>query len=158
MWPPYPGGLQPGPALEGHAVLYRMNAQSNQVEQAFKRNGIPYRIIGGTRFFDRAEVKDMIAYLAVLNNPEDDLRLTRIINNPPRGIGAKTVETAQEIARREGVSLFAVIDNARMYPELDGRPAKLAQFSGMMGELAQQARPCPCPTSMRSSSPAPVTP
>ena len=128
-----------------HAVLYRMNAQSNQVEQAFKRNGIPYRIIGGTRFFDRAEVKDMIAYLAVLNNPEDDLRLTRIINNPPRGIGAKTVETAQEIARREGVALFAVIDNARMYPELDRAAAKLAQFSGMMGELAQQAQTMPLP-------------
>ena len=95
----------------------------------------------------------------MLNNPEDDLRLTRIINNPPRGIGAKTVETAQEIARREGVSLFAVIDNARMYPELDRAAAKLAQFSGMMGELAAAGRrPCPCPTSMRSSSPAPVTP
>ena len=76
-----------------HAVLYRMNAQSNQLEQAFKRNGIPYRIIGGIRFFDRAEVKDMLAYLCVVNNPEDDLRLTRIINNPPRGIGATTVET-----------------------------------------------------------------
>ena len=75
-----------GRPWKDHAVLYRMNAQSNQLEQAFKRNGIPYRIIGGTRFFDRAEVKDMIAYLAVLNNPEDDLRLTRIINNPPRGI------------------------------------------------------------------------
>ena len=74
-----------GRPWKDHAVLYRMNAQSNQLEQAFKRNGIPYRIIGGTRFFDRAEVKDMIAYLAVLNNPEDDLRLTRIINNPPRG-------------------------------------------------------------------------
>ena len=134
-----------GRSWKDHAVLYRMNAQSNQVEQAFKRNGIPYRIIGGTRFFDRAEVKDMIAYLAVLNNPEDDLRLTRIINNPPRGIGAKTVETAQEIARREGVSLFAVIDNARMYPELDRAAAKLAQFSGMMGELAQQAQTMPLP-------------
>ena len=108
-----------GRPWKDHAVLYRMNAQSNQLEQAFKRNGIPYRIIGGTRFFDRAEVKDMIAYLAVLNNPEDDLRLTRIINNPPRGIGARTVETAQAIARRDGSSLYAVIDNARMYPELE---------------------------------------
>ena len=120
-----------------HAVLYRMNAQSNQVEQAFKRNGIPYRIIGGTRFFDRAEVKDMIAYLAVLNNPEDDLRLTRIINNPPRGIGAKTIETAQAIAQREGASLYAVIDNARMYPELERSAAKLAAFTNLMGELTQ---------------------
>ena len=118
-----------------HAVLYRMNAQSNQMEQAFKRNGVPYRIIGGTRFFDRAEVKDMIAYLAVLNNPEDDLRLTRIINNPPRGIGLKTVETAQELARRENTSLYAVIDNARMYPELERSAAKLAVFTNLMGEL-----------------------
>ena len=78
-------GFSGGRSWREHAVLYRMNAQSNQLEQAFKRNGIPYRIIGGIRFFDRAEVKDMIAYLAVLNNPEDDLRLTRIINNPPRG-------------------------------------------------------------------------
>ncbi len=125
-----------GRPWKDHAVLYRMNAQSNQLEQAFKRNGIPYRIIGGTRFFDRAEVKDMIAYLAVLNNPEDDLRLTRIINNPPRGIGARTVETAQAIARRDGSSLYAVIDNARMYPELERAAAKLAAFTNLMGELS----------------------
>ena len=125
-----------GRPWKDHAVLYRMNAQSNQLEQAFKRNGIPYRIIGGTRFFDRAEVKDMIAYLAVLNNPEDDLRLTRIINNPPRGIGARTVETAQAIARRDGSSLYAVIDNARMYPELERSAAKLAAFTNLMGELS----------------------
>ena len=120
-----------------HAVLYRMNAQSNQLEQAFKRNGVPYRIIGGTRFFDRAEVKDMIAYLAVLNNPEDDLRLTRIINNPPRGIGPRTVEAAQEVARREGTSLYAVIDNARMYPELERSAGKLAAFTNLMSELSE---------------------
>ena len=120
-----------------HAVLYRMNAQSNQMEQAFKRNGVPYRIIGGTRFFDRAEVKDMIAYLAVLNNPEDDLRLIRIINNPPRGIGLKTVETAQEVARRENTSLYAVIDHARQYPELERSAGKLAVFTSLMGELRE---------------------
>ena len=120
-----------------HAVLYRMNAQSNQMEQAFKRNGVPYRIIGGTRFFDRAEVKDMIAYLAVLNNPEDDLRLTRIINNPPRGIGLKTVETAQEVARRENTSLYSVIDHARQYPELERSAGKLAVFTSLMGELRE---------------------
>ena len=125
-----------GRPWKDHAVLYRMNAQSNQLEQAFKRNGIPYRIIGGTRFFDRAEVKDMIAYLAVLNNPEDDLRLTRIINNPPRGIGARTVETAQAIARRDGSSLYAVIDNARVYPELERAAGKLAAFTNLMGELS----------------------
>lgn len=125
-----------GRAWKDHAVLYRMNAQSNQLETAFKRNGVPYRIIGGTRFFDRAEVKDMIAYLAVLNNPEDDLRLQRIVNNPPRGIGAKTMETAQEVARREETSLFSVLDNARMYPELERSAAKLAVFTNLMEELS----------------------
>jgi len=125
-----------GRKWKDHAILYRMNAQSNQMENACKRSGIPYRIIGGTRFFDRAEVKDMVAYLAVLNNPEDDLRLARIINNPPRGIGAKTVETAQEIARRDGASLYAVIDNARMYPELERSAGKLAAFTTLMGDLA----------------------
>ena len=125
-----------GRAWKDHAVLYRMNAQSNQLETAIKRNGVPYRIIGGTRFFDRAEVKDMIAYLAVLNNPEDDLRLQRIVNNPPRGIGAKTMETAQEVARREETSLFSVLDNARMYPELERSAAKLAVFTNLMGELS----------------------
>ena len=126
-----------------HAVLYRMNAQSNQLEQAFKRNGIPYRIIGGTRFFDRAEVKDMIAYLAVLNNPEDDLRLVRILNNPPRGIGPKTVETAQEIARREGTSLYSVLDNARLYPELERSAAKLAAFTNLIGGLSERLEELP---------------
>ena len=125
-----------GRSWKDHAILYRMNAQSNQMENACKRNGIPYRIIGGTRFFDRAEVKDMVAYLAVLNNPEDDLRLQRIINNPPRGIGAKTVETAMEIAREEGASLYAVIDNALMYPALAKSAGKLAVFTNLMSELA----------------------
>jgi len=124
-----------GRKWKDHAILYRMNAQSNQLENACKKNGIPYRIIGGTRFFDRAEVKDMVAYLAVLNNPEDDLRLTRIINNPPRGIGSKTVDTATEIARRDGVSIFSVIDNARMYPELERSAGKLAHFTNLMAEL-----------------------
>ncbi len=105
-------GIQPGAgSWKDHAVLYRMNAQSNQLEQAFKRNGIPYRIIGGTRFFDRAEVKDMMAYLCVLNNPEDDLRLPRIINNPPRGIGAThRGDAPRPSPRRRACSLYDVIE------------------------------------------------
>ena len=126
-----------GRKWKDHAILYRMNAQSNQIEQAFKRNGVPYRIIGGTRFFDRAEVKDVLAYLAVLDNPEDDLRLTRIINNPPRGIGARTVETALEIARREESSFYAVIDNAALYPELQKASKRLVEFTGLIQGLYQ---------------------
>ena len=126
-----------GRRWKDHAVLYRMNVQSNQIEQAFKRSGVPYRIIGGTRFFDRAEVKDVLAYLAVLDNPEDDLRLTRIINNPPRGIGARTVELAQDIARREESSVYAVIDNADMYPELRKAASRLSDFTGLIQGLYQ---------------------
>ncbi|MCI9156195.1 MAG: UvrD-helicase domain-containing protein [Lawsonibacter sp.] len=126
-----------GRRWKDHAVLYRMNAQSNQMEQAFKRNGVPYRIIGGTRFFDRAEVKDVLAYLAVLDNPEDDLRLTRIINNPPRGIGARTVEIAQELARRDESSFYAVVDNAAMYPELQKAAKKLGEFTKLIQGLYQ---------------------
>ena len=132
-------GYSQGRAWKDHAVLYRMNAQSNQIEQAFKRNGVPYRIIGGIRFFDRAEVKDMLAYLCALNNPADDLRLARIINNPPRGIGARTVETAQAIAAREGRSLWEVIRGARSTPELSKAAPKLEQFTTMMEELQKLA-------------------
>ena len=91
--------ISKGKNFKDFAILYRTNAQSNALEYAFKRNSIPYRIIGGTRFFDRAEVKDMLAYLCVINNRADDLRLLRIINNPPRGIGAKTIEMASRQAQ-----------------------------------------------------------
>ena len=129
------GDFAQGRRWKDHAVLYRMNAQSNQIEQAFKRNGVPYRIIGGIRFFDRAEIKDMLAYLCVINNPGDDLRLQRIINNPPRGIGATTIERAQTIAAQEGRSLWEIISNARVYPELQKAAAKLASFTDMIAEL-----------------------
>ena len=118
-----------------HAILYRMNAQSNQLEVAFKRNGIPYRVIGGTRFFDRAEVKDMLAYLCVVNNRRDDLRLRRIINNPPRGIGPATVEKAAAIAQREGRSLWEVIAHPESHEELQKSAARLGQFTALVDEL-----------------------
>ena len=98
--------ISKGKNFKDFAILYRTNAQSNALEYAFKRNSIPYRIIGGTRFFDRAEVKDMLAYLCVINNRADDLRLLRIINNPPRGIGAKTIEMASRQAQAAGLPLY----------------------------------------------------
>ena len=128
-----------------HAVLYRMNAQSNQMEQAFKRNGIPYRIIGGIRFFDRAEVKDMLAYLCAVNNPNDDLRLARIINNPPRGIGATTVDRAQAIAQAEGRSLWDVVNHARDWPELQKAAPRLGQFAELMSDLRKLSGELPLP-------------
>ena len=101
-----------GKQFRDYAILYRTNAQSNALEYALKRNGIPYRVIGGTRFFDRAEVKDMLSYLCVINNRFDDLRLKRIINNPPRGLGQKTIETASRLAEAEHKPLYAVIADA----------------------------------------------
>ena len=126
-----------GKNFKNYAVLYRTNAQSNALEFAFKRNGIPYRVIGGMRFFDRAEVKDMLAYLCVINNRADDLRLHRIINNPPRGLGAKTIDTADRLAQAEGKGLYAVVSDPYSYGPLEKSAGKLLQFSVLIEELAQ---------------------
>ena len=118
------------------AILYRTNAQSNALEFAMKRNGIHYRIIGGTRFFDRAEIKDMLSYLCVINNRADDLRLKRIINNPPRGLGAKTLETAERMALAEGKPLYDVVSDPYSYGPLEKSAEKLMRFVVLMEELA----------------------
>lgn len=132
-------GISQGRQWQDHAVLYRMNAQSNAVEQAFKHNGIPYRIIGGTRFFDRTEVKDMLAYLCVINNPADDLRLRRIMNKPARGIGLRTMEQASAIAAAESVSLYEVVCHAKRYPELQRSCVKLEKFVTLLETLRGQS-------------------
>ena len=120
-----------------YAILYRTNAQSNAIEYAFKRNGIPYRIIGGTRFFDRAEVKDMLAYLCVINNRSDDLRLKRIINNPPRGLGAKTIETVERLAVASEIPIYGVVSDPYSFAPVEKAAAKLMQFTVLIEELAQ---------------------
>ena len=126
-----------GKNFKDYAVLYRTNAQSNALEFAFKRNGIPYRVIGGMRFFDRAEVKDMLSYLCVINNRADDLRLRRIINNPPRGIGAKTIETAERLAQAEGKHLYEVVCDPYSYGPLEKPAMKLMQFASLIEGLAE---------------------
>lgn len=126
-----------GKNFRDYAILYRTNAQSNALEFAMKRSGIPYRVIGGTRFFDRAEIKDMLAYLCVINNRSDDLRLQRIINNPPRGIGAKTIETAQRLAAAEGKGLYHVISDPDSYGPLEKAAGKLKQFTALIEGLAE---------------------
>ena len=128
-------GANRGRNFRETAILYRMNAQSNALEYAMKRNGIPYKVVGGMKFFDRAEVKDMLAYLCVLNNPMDDLRLRRIINTPVRGIGATTVDKVAQLAEVQGVSLFEIIRNADLFPELKSPCAKLMKFADMIDDL-----------------------
>ena len=103
-------------------------------------SGIPYRVIGGTRFFDRAEVKDMLAYLCAVHNHADDLRLTRIINNPPRGIGPTTVERARAIAADRGLSLWDVVSSADTYPELQKAAPRLGQFAALIDDLTELSR------------------
>ena len=122
-------------AWSDFAVLYRMNAQSNALEMAFRRNGIPYKVYGGLKFFDRAEVKDMLSYLAVIQNPEDDLRLRRIINTPPRGIGPTTVERLQELAVKYRSPLYAILQNVERFPELKASAPRLTSFIQMMDRL-----------------------
>ena len=130
-------GRQRGRVMKDHAILYRTNAQSNALEYDLKRNAIPYRIIGGTRFFDRAEVKDMLAYLCVINNRSDDLRLKRIINVPARGLGPKALDTVQRLAEAEGVSLYSVVSAPDQFASLEKAAGKLQAFSDLIEGLAQ---------------------
>jgi DNA helicase-2/ATP-dependent DNA helicase PcrA len=129
------GGVAAGNRWSDHAILYRLNAQSNSLEYAFKRSGVPYRIIGGTRFFDRAEIKDMLAYLCVIHNPSDDLRLMRVVNNPPRGIGQVTLDLVQEIATTKHISVFDVLKDSEKYEDLRKSAPKLLQFVKMIEDL-----------------------
>lgn len=129
------GHLREGASLKDHAVLYRMNAQSNPIETYFARAGIPYRIVGGQRFFDRKEVKDINSYLAVIVNPRDDVRLRRIINEPARKIGMTTIEKIGELAASKGVPMMEIIAHVRDYPELQRAAAALERFYEMYREL-----------------------
>ena len=126
-----------GKGMKDFAILYRTNAQSNALEYAMKRNGIPYRVIGGTRFFDRAEIKDMLSYLCVINNRADSLRLRRIINNPPRGLGPKAMEMAERLAEAEDKPLYDVIADPYSYAPLEKSAMKFLQFSAMIEDLAK---------------------
>ncbi len=122
------------------AILYRMNAQSNSIEYALTRSAIPHRIIGGHRFLDREEVKDMLAYLQLISNPSDDVRLSRIINKPRRAIGDTSVQKISSIASVLGESMFSVIKRAEDYPELSRASLKLKQFSAMIEGLIEASQ------------------
>lgn len=126
-----------GELFSDNAVLYRTNAQSNTIENVFARSGIPYKVIGGLRFFDRKEIKDMMAYLSVINNKNDSVRLRRIINEPKRGIGESTITKADEIALANGTSLYNVLKEADNYPQLARASAKISSFVSMIEDLTK---------------------
>lgn len=132
-------GVASGRKFSDYAILYRMNTQSNILEKIFVKSGIPYRIIGGLRFYERKEIRDMIAYLSVINNPYDEIRLRRIINQPKRSIGDKTIAQASEIAVQLGESVFEVIQHADEYEPLKRTSPKLLQFASTMQELIDAA-------------------
>ncbi len=119
-------------SFSDHAVLYRMNSQSNIIERALVKSGIPYRIIGGHRFYDRKEIKDALSYLAVVSNPNDNIRLRRIINEPKRGIGETTVNNLFEISYRLGESVFEIMDTSDEYSALSRSSSKLKLFARMI--------------------------
>ena len=124
-----------GTKFSEHAILYRVNAQSNSLEGVFAKSGIPYRILGGTRFYERKEIKDIVAYLCLVSSTQDNLRLKRIINEPKRKIGDATVEAVERLAEMEGVSMFDIIQNADRYTALGRVAEKLRAFADIINTL-----------------------
>ena len=135
-----------GRKFSDFAVLYRINAQSNALENAFARSGIPYRILGSTRFYERKEVKDVIAYLCVIQNTGDNLRLKRIINEPKRKIGNSTIAAVEEIASFEGASMFAIMKRANEFPALSKAAPRLQSFCDLIENLQRISESEPLPS------------
>lgn len=135
--------VESGGKFSENAVLYRTNAQSNAIENVFVRSAIPYKVVGGLRFYERKEIKDILAYLCVINNNEDAVRLRRIINEPKRGIGEATVSHAAEIASDLGVPLFKIFEDAADYPSISRASSKLKIFTEMINDLSQTAEQVP---------------
>ena len=120
--------LKEGGHLSDHAVLYRMNAQSAPIESYFTRAGIPHKIVGGQRFNDRKEIKDIHSYMSIVANPRDDVRLRRIINEPARKIGATTLDVIADLAAQEGVGMLEILSHADQYAKLSRAVMPLLKF------------------------------
>ena len=129
-----------GKKFSDFAVLYRMNSQSNTIERIFAKSGIPYKVVGGMRFYDRKEIKDILSYMSVIANHSDDTRLRRIINYPKRSIGSKTLAIASEIASQQQVSVFKVLETAYLYPELNRSIIKTGAFVDLIHSLTDFAK------------------
>lgn len=132
--------VQNGASYQDFAVLYRMNAQSNNIERMFVKEKIPYHIYGGTRFYDRKEIKDVLAYMTILYNPFDMVRFKRIVNEPKRGIGDATMEMLENITRDLGISPIDVMRDSETYPVLSKRVAHLKKFALMIDELTDAVK------------------
>jgi DNA helicase-2/ATP-dependent DNA helicase PcrA len=139
--------IENGMSWNDFSVLYRINAQSRVLENGLIREGIPYRIIGGFKFFDRKEIKDLVAYLRLIQNPADDLSFKRVINVPRRGVGAVSVEKLEALAAEGDISIFEaaerVVREPGRYPELKAAAQKLAGFVTLIRGLAAEAAESP---------------
>ena len=135
--------MRAGGSLSDHAVLYRMNAQSAPLERYFTMAGIPHKIVGGQRFNDRKEVRDIHSYMSVLANPRDDVRLRRIINEPARKIGPSTIDTIAELASQQGISMMDVIGHADEYARLSRAVGPLYKFWQVYQALQEALDTCP---------------
>ncbi|MCD7797486.1 MAG: UvrD-helicase domain-containing protein [Clostridiales bacterium] len=121
-----------GRKLSDHAILYRMNAQSRNLEITLTKSGVSHRIIGGHRFFDRKEIKDIVSYFALINNPSDSVRLQRIINVPKRGIGETMTANVMQIAEGLGISAFEVCERADEFQKTSRSASKLMGFASVI--------------------------
>ena len=126
-----------GMKYSDHAILYRMNAQSRNLEVMLTKSGISHRIIGGHRFFDRKEIKDIVSYLAVINNPSDNVRLQRIINVPKRAIGDTMFANVLEIGAGLGMSAFEVCERADEFQKTSRSASKLMNFTKMIRDFQE---------------------
>ncbi len=132
-------GIEAGRDYEDYAVLYRVNAQSRSIEQALRDKKIPYRIYGGISFYQRKEIKDVLAYLKLIQNPNDNVQLKRVINEPKRGIGKTTLTRMEEYAIDTGSSIYEVAGDIRIYPNLSKSVEKVSVFVGIIEKLRKSA-------------------
>lgn len=127
-----------GKSYNDCAILYRTNAQSRALEEMLMREAVPYRVLAGLRFYDRKEIKDIIAYLRVIHNPHDDISLKRIINEPKRKIGAATLDKLTALSNKYGVSNFEIISNVDLYPDLNAAATRLKAFAKLIKKFRRQ--------------------
>ena len=122
------------------AVLYRMNALSRNIETTLHNLGIPFRVYGGMRFYDRKEIKDVLAYLRLINDPRDNIAFERIINVPKRGIGDATIEKIRQYALSDNISMFEVAEHSVDYPELVRSANRICAFTDLINEMKEKLR------------------
>lgn len=130
--------VEEGRKYSDFAILYRIGSQSGVIEKFLVKNNIPYRMVGNVRFFDRKEIKDLISYLSIINNPRDEVRLKRVINRPNRSIGERTMQSISKTAEKTGKTFYEIIQSASNYPDLQRASAKVLSFSSIIDPLIEE--------------------